>query len=408
MALRLRGRRAAHDAGRPERARHHRRSGAVPFVRLAARRLLRQRHAARRRSRGHRSDGRAVRIRSDLFPGHDQRRRGGAHHAGRVAGEHRRQLRLDRHAAGSRHGPGADVRRIAGHQRHGDAACRRTPAAGRAWRCSRAAPATASIRPARSASRTSRPAATRCRREPAAASSSWRGWISRSAPRTSTGLTLVTGARRDRSPARSSATPASRSTSARSNCRSPRGPRSPDAGRGRRRRRRAGRRRLVLQLRNMTDAVRGSRQRAAGLDAEVGVRQWPGHHRYADGVSGGTNRQRDADRADEEDQRAVRTGHRREGQSGARRDGRGVPSRRKAVDLSSRDSSRRRGPIRTAAIASPALPAPRATWCVALQGLEDGQAGDPEFLATVKDLATKLDLGEGETKAVDVKLSAQK
>jgi hypothetical protein len=45
---------------------------------------------------------------------------------------------------------------------------------------------------------------------------------------------------------------------------------------------------------------------------------------------------------------------------------------------------------------------------LALQALEDGQAGDPEFLATVKDLATKLDLGEGETKAVDVKLSAQK
>ena len=45
---------------------------------------------------------------------------------------------------------------------------------------------------------------------------------------------------------------------------------------------------------------------------------------------------------------------------------------------------------------------------LALQGLEDGQAGDPEFLATVKDLATKLDLGDGETKAVDVKLSAPK
>lgn len=43
---------------------------------------------------------------------------------------------------------------------------------------------------------------------------------------------------------------------------------------------------------------------------------------------------------------------------------------------------------------------------VALQGLEDGQAGDPEFLATVKELATKLDLGDGESKGVDVKLSA--
>lgn len=45
---------------------------------------------------------------------------------------------------------------------------------------------------------------------------------------------------------------------------------------------------------------------------------------------------------------------------------------------------------------------------VALQGLEDGQAGDPEFLATVKELATTLALGDGETKAVDVKLSAAK
>ena len=34
------------------------------------------------------------------------------------------------------------------------------------------------------------------------------------------------------------------------------------------------------------------------------------------------------------------------------------------------------------------------------------QAGDPEFLATVKDAAAKLTLADGETKAVDVKLSA--
>ena len=45
---------------------------------------------------------------------------------------------------------------------------------------------------------------------------------------------------------------------------------------------------------------------------------------------------------------------------------------------------------------------------VALQGLEDGQAGDPEFLASIKELATKIELGEGESKAVDVKLSSQK
>jgi hypothetical protein len=51
------------------------------------------------------------------------------------------------------------------------------------------------------------------------------------------------------------------------------------------------------------------------------------------------------------------------------------------------------------------LPSPEAYLIVAVQGLEDGQAGDPEFLATIRDSATKFDLGEGETKAVDVKLN---
>jgi hypothetical protein len=54
------------------------------------------------------------------------------------------------------------------------------------------------------------------------------------------------------------------------------------------------------------------------------------------------------------------------------------------------------------------LPGPGSYLAVALQGLEDGQAGDPEFLASVRDEATKLELGEGETKSVDVKLSAAK
>ena len=54
------------------------------------------------------------------------------------------------------------------------------------------------------------------------------------------------------------------------------------------------------------------------------------------------------------------------------------------------------------------LPGPGSYLAVALQGLEDGQAGDPEFLASVKDQATKVELGEGETKSVDVKLSALK
>ena len=55
-----------------------------------------------------------------------------------------------------------------------------------------------------------------------------------------------------------------------------------------------------------------------------------------------------------------------------------------------------------------ALPPSEEYLVVALQGLEDGQAGDPDFLATVKELAGKFSLGDGETKAVDVKLSAPK
>ena len=45
---------------------------------------------------------------------------------------------------------------------------------------------------------------------------------------------------------------------------------------------------------------------------------------------------------------------------------------------------------------------------IALQGLEDGQAGDPDFLASIKDQASKFALGDGETKAVDVKLTVSK
>ena len=55
-----------------------------------------------------------------------------------------------------------------------------------------------------------------------------------------------------------------------------------------------------------------------------------------------------------------------------------------------------------------ALPSPEQYLVVAVQGLEDGQAGDPEFLAAIRDDAAKFDLGEGETKAVDVKLASQK
>jgi hypothetical protein len=54
------------------------------------------------------------------------------------------------------------------------------------------------------------------------------------------------------------------------------------------------------------------------------------------------------------------------------------------------------------------LPGAESYLAVALQGLEDGQAGDPEFLASIKDLGTKVELGDGESKAVDVKLSSAK
>jgi hypothetical protein len=53
-----------------------------------------------------------------------------------------------------------------------------------------------------------------------------------------------------------------------------------------------------------------------------------------------------------------------------------------------------------------ALPGGTDYLVVAVQRLEDGQAGDPEFLGSVRDSAVKLELGDGESKAVDVKLTA--
>jgi hypothetical protein len=55
-----------------------------------------------------------------------------------------------------------------------------------------------------------------------------------------------------------------------------------------------------------------------------------------------------------------------------------------------------------------ALPGGEPYLVVAVQGLEDGQAGDPDFLAAVRDAATGFELGEGETKAVDVTLTTAK
>jgi hypothetical protein len=52
----------------------------------------------------------------------------------------------------------------------------------------------------------------------------------------------------------------------------------------------------------------------------------------------------------------------------------------------------------------PSLPPHPGYLMIALQGLEDGQAGDPEFLATIKEAAKSFSLGEGEAKNVDVTL----
>jgi hypothetical protein len=41
-----------------------------------------------------------------------------------------------------------------------------------------------------------------------------------------------------------------------------------------------------------------------------------------------------------------------------------------------------------------------------VQGLEDGQAGDSEFLETIREHAAKFRLGEGETRALDLRFAA--
>lgn len=42
---------------------------------------------------------------------------------------------------------------------------------------------------------------------------------------------------------------------------------------------------------------------------------------------------------------------------------------------------------------------------IAVQGLEDGQAGDPEFLASIREHAARLALSEGETRALDLRFA---
>ena len=117
----------ATPAADPERqlARHDRRPGTLPVVRPSAGRVLRQRDAATRRRRSHRSDGRrTIGLRGHLLSRHAEHCRGVEGHAGGLAGKHQRVVRPDRHASRPRRGTGDLVGRIARCQRHGGAAAR--------------------------------------------------------------------------------------------------------------------------------------------------------------------------------------------------------------------------------------------------------------------------------------------
>jgi hypothetical protein len=51
------------------------------------------------------------------------------------------------------------------------------------------------------------------------------------------------------------------------------------------------------------------------------------------------------------------------------------------------------------------LPAYDDYLAIAVQGLEDGQAGDPEFLATARDQATRLSLKDGDARTLDLRFT---
>lgn len=61
-------------------------------------------------------------------------------------------------------------------------------------------------------------------------------------------------------------------------------------------------------------------------------------------------------------------------------------------------------PDTTGRFAIAGLPASPSYRVVAVQGLESGQASDPEFLASVRDRSERLSLNEGEAKSVDLRL----
>ena len=71
---------------------------------------------------------------------------------------------------------------------------------------------------------------------------------------------------------------------------------------------------------------------------------------------------------------------------------------------SSRASSARRVPNQEGRFRLSALP-PGEYLAIAVQGLEDGQASDPEFLAAVEDQAIRVTIEDGETKSVTLGLS---
>jgi hypothetical protein len=50
------------------------------------------------------------------------------------------------------------------------------------------------------------------------------------------------------------------------------------------------------------------------------------------------------------------------------------------------------------------LPASADYRVLAVQGMEEGQATDPEFLASLRDRAERLSMNDGETKTLDVRL----
>ncbi len=101
--------------------------------------------------------------------------------------------------------------------------------------------------------------------------------------------------------------------------------------------------------------------------------------------------------------------------SGAVTDSRGTPTRDYTVVVFARDAERWGFASRYVSMARPdqdgrfkvrGLPA--AEYLIAaVQSVEPGETSDPEFLEKLRDSATPLTLGDGETKTVDVKLTQQ-